>query len=93
MTESDARPSGEVDQPTELPNLESGDKIIASTRYRDRTLTVSEVREDSYMLTGYGTKYQLVVVEKHKAPDWVALKWQSQPEGAIITDIEVDDAE
>jgi len=92
---TDARSSGgdEQEKPTELPGLGSGDRVSISTQYRDRTLTVDEVREESYILTGYGTKYQMIVAERHKAPDWVMLKWQSQPEGAIITGIEVDDAE
>lgn len=82
----------EAEQPRTLPDLDIGQEISVSTKFSSRTLTVDEVRGESYILTGYGTRYELSVSEMVDEPNWVMIYWDSQPEGEIVTDIEVDHA-
>ena len=87
--------AGEKEQPSTLPDLDKGDSIKISVRANkiERTLKVDEVKDDYYILTGYGTKYKLSILENEREPDWVMIHWQSTPEGEIVTNIEEQDAE
>jgi len=80
------------EQPSTLPDLNEGDSIKVSVRSNNtkRTLEVDEIKDDCYILTGYGTRYKMSVSEKSKEPDWVMIYWKSTPEGEIVTDIEVE---
>jgi len=85
--------------------FEEGDRVLVETKWDyapDRTITVVEERsdinapgivsfrgdDDGYVLEGYGTEYHLIT---SGTPHWrrVDIVFDSQPEGQIVSNIEV----
>jgi len=84
---------GEINQ---IPDVSEGDELVVTAKYNhepDRTLTVEDLDPDhnkdgSILLSGYGKEYLL---EPSTGINFrrVYLRWQTTPEGAPVSDIEV----